>query len=285
MITTIIISRDRPAQLHLLLESLKINGGNLFDITVLYESSSDYFEEGYKQTQYHFSKKYRRDVSFPIRWKAKKSENINEDLLELLSNPRELVCLFNDQNILFDKVCSYRKIKSLFTHHSLSSLSLRLGNNTVIQNPYEAASFHIDQPKEGDFVLDRFLVWDATKLKSYTNFATPFSTNGHIYYYNLIKNVLERTNVDDFEQFELVVQKSLYNGAFVGKIPPNMACLEYSAVLHNSCNKVSDYKVTRYDNSELGINHRYTDGMRIQYNDFDFKHVSKPYQDFTVYFK
>ena len=87
------------------------------------------------------------------------------------------------------------------------------------------------------------------------------------------KNVLERTKVDDFEQFELVVQQALYNGAFVGRIPPNMACLEYSAVLHNSCDKVSDYKVTRYDNTELGINHRYMDGMRIQYNDFDFSYL------------
>ena len=41
MISTVILSKDKPAQLRLLLDSLQINGGNLFDITVIYEYSDD----------------------------------------------------------------------------------------------------------------------------------------------------------------------------------------------------------------------------------------------------
>ena len=285
MISTVIISRDRPSQLHLLLESIQLNGGNLFDLTVLFEASSEYFSEGYLQTQYHFSKKHKHDFNFPIRWKARKSNDLNQDILEVVSSSRELVCLFNDQNILFDRVASYKKIKRLFSHYSLSALSLRLGNNTVIQNPYDHGNYFADKPKEGEFDFDRFLVWDATKIKSYTNFGMPFSTSGHIYNENVIKNVLARTRVENHEDFEQLTQKNLYGGSFGGKVPPEMACIVYSVVISNSCSKISDSQPTKYDTTELGVNHRYIDGMRIDYSSFDFSHISKPYEDFTVFFK
>ena len=38
MITAIILSKDKASQLHLLIESLQKNGGNLFDIRVIYEA-------------------------------------------------------------------------------------------------------------------------------------------------------------------------------------------------------------------------------------------------------
>ena len=285
MITTVIVSRDRPAQLHLLLESIQRNGGNLFHLTVLFEASSEYFLEGYVKAQQFFSKKNRKDFNFPIRWKQRESSNLNEDLLKILSNSRELVCLFNDQNILFERVSSYKKIKKLFSTHSMSALSLRLGNNTVIQNPYEPGNYLADKPKEGEFDLDRFLIWDATKIKSYTNFGMPFSTNGHIYHGNLIKNVLARTKVEDHDDFEIEVQKGLYGGSFDGKIPPKMSCVEYSVVIHNSCDKISDSNRSKYDTTEIGVNRRYIDGETIDYDSFDFSHISKPYGNFTVFFK
>tara|TARA_R110000824_G_scaffold206726_5_gene391925 strand:- start:813 stop:1670 length:858 start_codon:yes stop_codon:yes gene_type:complete len=285
MISTVVISRDRPSQLHLLLESLQLNGGNLFDTTVLFEASSEYFAEGYLQTQYHFSKKHRHDFNFPIRWQSRKNSDLNQDILGTIFNSRELVCLFNDQNILFDRVPAYKKIKKLFSHYSLSALSLRLGNNTIIQNPYEVGNYFVDKPKDGEFDFDKFLIWDATKIKSYTNFGVPFSTNGHIYHKNVIKNVLARTKVENHEDFELLTQKNLYSGSFGGKVPPEMACVEYSVVVSNSCDKISDSESSKYDTTELGVNHRYIDGMRIDYSSFDFSHISKPYEDFTVFFK
>ena len=50
MISTVIVSKDNPPQLRLLLDSLQINGGNLFDITVLYEYTDDLFLQGYIKT-------------------------------------------------------------------------------------------------------------------------------------------------------------------------------------------------------------------------------------------
>ena len=114
MITTVVISKDKPAQLHLLLESLYKYGGNLFDIHVLYEATSTMIEEGYLKTKLAFYNKSKFGLSFPVRWYTRKNDNLCEDILSLLEEPRYLSCLFNDENILFDRVASYKKIKELF---------------------------------------------------------------------------------------------------------------------------------------------------------------------------
>ena len=114
MISTIIVSNDKPPQLRLLLDSLQINGGNLFDITVLYDCTDDLFLQGYVKTQNHFYYKHLYDINFPIKWKPRKSSNLSSDIIECLSNSRDLVCIFNDEDILFNRVAPYRLIRRLF---------------------------------------------------------------------------------------------------------------------------------------------------------------------------
>jgi len=283
MITTIILSKDRPAQLRLLLDSLQINGGNLFDITVLYDYTDDLFLRGYTKTQNHFYNKHMSNVNFPIKWKLRTSPNINEDIYKCALQGRDLFCIFNDENILFDRVASYKLIKKLFKTYVLSSLSLRLGNNTVIQNPYEREGYFSPLPEEGSFVFDRFLLWNATDVENYTNFAMPFSTNGHIYHKSILTNALKKCHVQDIEDFEKTMQDNLYNGSFSGT-PPLMACPEYSVSLHNSMVKLTETETSNLDISIDTVNARYLKGNVIDYNAFDFTHVSKPYQDFTATF-
>ena len=284
MITTIVISKDKPAQLHLLLESLQKNGGTLFSVTVIYEHSNDHIGLGYERVQDFFYLKNRRGVNFPIRWWKKRGANLVDNIIQASYDNHDLVCLFNDENILFGRPCSYSKIKSLFATHSLASLSLRLGNNTVIQNPYERASYFAEIPEEGEFIEDTFLIWDASEVKRYTNFAIPFSTNGHIYHKNLLYNALFGLDIKTVEDFEEQTQAALHSGAFNGRVPPNMACLEYSVVIRNSLKKVTDD-----DNNALGINDdtinlRYLEGKTIDYDFFDFKGISKPYEEFIARF-
>ena len=281
MIDTIVISNDRPAQLHLLLESIHLNGGNLFNVTVLYKASSEYFQEGYRKAIQHFYLKTKRSYLFPIKWKKRKKKNLNKDILKLTKKSKGLICLFRDDNILFDRLSSYKKVVQLFEENDICSLSLRLGNNTVLQNPYEPGNYHIDKPSEGTFELDRFLVWDASTLRSFTNFSMPFSLNGHIYRKDILENSLSLSKVIDEEDFELIMQTNLYSGLF-NNPPVKMSCTEYSVVVSNSCDKISDK--TNFDTTDLGLNHRYLDGLTIQYNKYNFKHVSKPYSNFTTYF-
>ena len=285
MITAIILSKDKAPQLHLLLESLQRNSGNLFEIKVIYEATNQVFEEGYEKTKEEFFHKDRYGLNFPIRWFQRRNENLSLDMLDALSPSRDLTCVFNDENIMFDVPSSYKKIMELFRTNAISSLSLRLGNNTVIQNPYDPNNYFINKPQDGKFILDRFMVWDASLIKPFTNFAMPFSSNGHVYTTKLIHFILSRTSVENIDDFEKNLQDNLYMGVFGGFIPPEMSCLEYSAVIRNSPKRVSDETPSEFGTSEFGLNDRYLSGSRIDYDFFDFKHISKPYEEFITRFK
>jgi len=285
MITAIILSKDKAPQLHLLLESLQKNSGNLFDIKIIYESTNQIFEDGYAKTKEEFFHKDRYGLNFPIKWFQRQHENLSLDILEALSFGRDLTCVFNDENIMFSTPPSYRKIMELFRTNAITALSLRLGNNTVIQNPYDANNYFINKPQDGKFILDKFMVWDASLVKPFTNFAMPFSNNGHVYTTKLIHFILSRTKMENIDSFEKSLQDNLYIGLFEGFIPPEMACLEYSVVIRNSSKRVSDETPSEFGTSEFGLNDRYLSGSRIDYDFFDFKHISKPYEEFITRFK
>ena len=177
MITAIVLSQDNAARLHLLLESLHRNSKNLFDITVLYKASSNDFLTGYKIAASRFNGKNRHGHIFPIRWVEMSDTSISENITTLSEESRGFVCLFNDENIVFKTPPSYAKIKNLFDKHDPLALSLRLGNNTIIQNPYSRDRYFAEIPSEGEFVLDEFLLWNASQITPYTNFGIPFSIN------------------------------------------------------------------------------------------------------------
>tara|TARA_R110002110_G_scaffold27954_2_gene101117 strand:- start:167 stop:1066 length:900 start_codon:yes stop_codon:yes gene_type:complete len=284
MISALILSKDRPCQLHLLLESIQRNTSNLFDITVIYDASGEEMENGYDFTKRYFHFKNKSGHTFPIKWKRRQSESITLEILSCLSTGRNLTCLLNDSNVFINEPSSYKDITNLFETQLLSTLSLRLGNNTIIQNPYDASGYFIDKPQEGNFLYDKYMVWDPTKIEPYTNFAMPFSINGHVYYTDFLAHSILDVEMEDFQDFETLMQKKLYSG-FIKDVPILMASLEYSSVIHNSNKKVSDEEKSELGVSLEDINERYLAGMIIDYEHFDFTHISKPFQDFILKFK
>jgi len=284
MISALILSKNRPCQLHLLLESIQKNTSNLFDITVIYDANGEEMEKGYDFTKRYFHFKDKSGHTFPIKWKKRQSENITLDILTCLSTARNLTCLFNDSNVVINNLPSYKDIINLFETKLLSALSLRLGNNTIIQNPYDADGYFVDKPQEGDFLYDKYMVWDPTKIEPYTNFGMPFSINGHVYYTDFLARSILDIEIEDFQDFEILMQKRLHSG-FIKNVPSLMASLEYSAVIHNSNQKVSDEQSSELGTNLEDINERYLAGMLIDYEHFDFTHISKPFQDFILKFK
>ena len=285
MINAIILSKDKAPQLHLLIESLQRNNPNLFDIRVIYETTNNVYEQGYEKLKTFYSAKDRFGLNFPIKWFERESENLSVDILDHTPDSRDLSCVFNDENIVFDRLASYKKVIKLFRTNQVTALSLRLGNNTVVQNPYSANNFFINKPQEGEFVLDKFLLWDATKIKPYTNFSMPFSHNGHIYTTKMLKFIVNETVIKELDDFEKNLQDNLYMGAFGGLIPPTMACPEYSICINNSAKKVSDTTGSDFGTTDFGLNDRYVNGSIIDYDFFNFTHISKPYQEFITRFK
>ena len=110
------------------------------------------------------------------------------------------------------------------------------------------------------------MFWNASDLKPFTNFAMPFSSHGHIHTTKLAKFVLEQTEINSFESFEKKLQDNLYVGAFGSLIPPYMACLEYNVLITNIAEKVSDPKPFEYGTGDFGINERYLQDYKIDYD-------------------
>ena len=190
----------------------------------------------------------------------------------------------SDEDILFSSPPSYREIINLFREKPVTAFSLRLGNNTIVQNPYSAKDYFIDKPRTGEFLFDKFLFWNASDLKPFTNFAIPFSSHGHIHTTKLVKFVLEQTEINSFESFEKSLQDNLYMGVFGSLIPPYMACLEYNVLITNVAEKISDPKPFDYGTGDFGMNERYLQDYKIDYDFFKFNRMSKPYQQFITRF-
>tara|TARA_R110000765_G_scaffold61691_2_gene119401 strand:- start:1765 stop:2649 length:885 start_codon:yes stop_codon:yes gene_type:complete len=284
MITAIILSKDKAVQLELLIKSIQRNAKNLFDIKVIYECSNGVFKQGYDKLKEDIFYKNRHGLDFPVRWYTRDDDNLSEDIISQINDDRDLTCVLNDENVFFKSPPSYKDILSLFKEKPITAFSMRIGNNTIIQNAYSINDYFIHKPDEFDFILGKFIVWDGSTIEPFTNFGIPFSNNGHIYTSKLLKYILQKTNIKSIDSFEKDLQDNLHMGEFGGLIPPYMACLENSIVINNSSKKISDKEDTGFGNSDYELNERYLSGLSIDYEFFNFEHVSKPFQDFITRF-
>lgn len=287
MIEAIILSKDKACQLDLLLTSIQRNSKNLFSLKVIYEASNRSFEQGYNKLKEKFYYKDRRGLNFPIKWHEKSNKSLSSDIINVLNRGSDLTCIFNDENILFSATPSYKKIINFFRKEPIAALSLRIGDNTVIQNPYSVDKYFIAKPEEFSLIDEIFVAWNASSLDPFTNFSMPFSHNGHIYTTKLIEYILNHTEVDSIENFETLLQKDLYSGQFEGLIPPYMSCLQRSILVTNSATKISDDEEfeQKFDTSEFSVNERYLNGYEIDYDFFDFSNISKPFQEHITRFR
>ena len=287
MIEAIILSRDKACQLDLLLTSIQRNSKNLFSLKVIYEASNKSFEQGYNKLKEKFYYKDRHGLNFPIKWHERSSKNLSLDIVNVLNRGSDLTCIFNDENILFSATPSYKKIINFFRKEPVAALSLRIGDNTVIQNPYSVDKYFIDKPEEFSLIDEVFVAWNASSLEPFTNFSMPFSHNGHIYTTKLIEYILKQTEINSIEDFETLLQKDLYSGQFEGFIPPYISCLQSSILVTNSATKISDDEEfeQKFDTSEFSVNERYLNGYEIDYDFFDFSNISKPFQEHITRFR
>ena len=95
MINSIIFSKDRAAQLDLLLKSIGKNAKDIFQLKVIYASSEISFEKGYEKLI---------DKYPEVKW-MKESSNFKEDVLSAIDNTEsEYTCFFTDDDIVYRKI-------------------------------------------------------------------------------------------------------------------------------------------------------------------------------------
>lgn len=218
MINTIIFSKDRPAQLDLLIRSLSQSPVKNY-ISVLYRSSEEYLE-GYNRVQnLHPNINLVEECDF------------RSDLLKLLDGQlggttSKFTQFFCDDDIMY---CSPD-----FTQESLEELfklkivafSLRFGRNTWCQTP--GTTERVQFP---NFVrYAGALVWDYKNVRG--NAGYPFSVDGTIFSTELIKEASNQISFNGPNQYE----------AHLSSLSPPgfMACLDKSSVVGCCINRVQN---------------------------------------------
>lgn len=223
MITTLIFSKDRACQLEFLLRTLMYNqfGKISQDFFILYKATTPEFEAGYAKLQ---------TMTGHIVWIAE--QNFEDDTKNILNNAKDHICFFVDDNLMYRGThLNEAYIEALMTQvEGAGCVSLRLGHNTIVQDPYSGAKV---QPMPNFVQLEvegqrPVLAWKWTDLPA-NNFGYPFSVDGHIYNTDIVLNAL------DYE-FDT---PNAFEGRFKAQnIPAVMFCEQRSCIVNNPMNLV-----------------------------------------------
>ncbi len=256
-VRAIVFSRDRAAQLDLLLCSLQVNAPGLLEaITVLWRASDDLYREGYEVCQAEH-----RQVVFVA------EGSFADDVRSLLA-PAELVVFFTDDSVLFRPLAQRARTPQewLADDGELLCFSLRLGLNCVECYPEARRQRQPDFDRDDDI-----LRWSWSGADG--DFGYPLSVDGHVMNAELPRRLLGTQQPANPNELE-----GLLAGA-VGSTPapPRMASYRDSHLVGIPANRVNETHPNRFDGSGAAdpheLNVRYLGGDRLDLEALDFTAV------------
>ena len=165
-IKSIIFSKDRASQLHLLLSSIDKNAKGIFDLNILYTYSNEEFKQGYDKL-IELCKLNDWQVNFI------KEVSFKEDLMKLFNMSFPYTCFFTDDDVLFENV-DQETIERSLNNEEVFCFSMRLGKNTrYCYSMSQENKIVVSQENENTIVWD----WQ----KSWYDFGYPLSVDGHVF--------------------------------------------------------------------------------------------------------
>jgi len=265
----IIFSKNRAAQLNLLLDSLKKNAPLLFDkISVLYKTDNDEYLHGYQKVFDKHLNVYFSD-----------EKNFKNTLFQLIDDNIEATTFMVDDAVVYNQILS-RKIdiiKPVVEDYVI--FSLRLGKNCNYSHP---ANLHYEL---GEHEIDgEYMTFDYTKQQN-GDFRYPLSTDGHIFNTKLIKDLLTEVNFSNPNTLEASLQR------FVGtnSIPKMMKSFTESKLVSIPANLVNDSFNNRhgleFGISEKELNDKFLSGNEIDLISMQFSDINGPHKELKYVFK
>jgi len=287
MITCIIFSKDRACQLDLLLRSIYSNLKSERELIVVYKASNDRFQAAYDKLQ-----------SEHPRVELIQESLFKTDLIGVVNRSQKYICLFTDDTILYkESVLEEEEINTLFMKYHVTCISLRLGKNTIIQDPYQGQ--HADMPIMPVGFKD-FMVWDTNDIKNYSerregnnmlreyrscNFTMMVSLDGHIYERKLLRSILPYLEYYNPNTLETAMAKSPITCYPSRK----MACFNQSRLVNNPINIVQETYSNRSGESfgftVADLNEEYLNGYVIDIDDIDFSNIEGCHQEMEIKLK
>jgi hypothetical protein len=254
MIPCFIPSKDRPAQLLLLLESFQKNAIGLFQPIIMFNSSNEDFTSGYRtvlEYTYDWPNKpiwINENECRPETGTA--AEEIFYGFLE--DKKDDVVCLFSDDCILYRPFTITEKgVKHLFEFDDLFTFTLRLGTNITVQD-------YVHNTPIEKHPADLMWRWDEIPFRSAFGFATGF--DGYFYKAKDLLDLSERKPFGRICFWEKMICEQFEKNPPRHK--PLMACPKESKVFVQQVNVTHAY------------NHNTTGGFNVSLKELNDKLLS-----------
>jgi len=270
-INAIVFSKDRPAQLNLLLESIKKNAPGVFDLNVIVSHTSEEFDKGYGRVIHNpeFS-----DVKFFFA-----ESEFKEQVMRLLSVEGKYSCFFLDDDLIYREVKLADIETQLELDDDVACFSLRLGENT--KNCYTLGTNNVLHDMEH---VQNTMKWDWTL--HYLDFGYPFAMDGHIFRKSDIYKLVKKSKFTGVEELEM----ALFD--FTEMFPRNkMVSYKYSALVGVPIGRVQqsidDEMTIALQESKARVmrvemNNQFLDNNFISLEKIDFSEINGCHQDLNL---
>ena len=275
LITSIIFSKDRPAQLDLCLSSIERNFKDCGRTTVLYNNSKD-FVDSYRTVQ-----KEHPDTFF---WPQ--GISLYKDVYAAISTVQDdYVCFFTDDDIFFASLKTI-PLKNILDNKDVTCVSLRLGFN-ICQRQHGDNIYH-DRLNE-HIVKDNFIWWPRTAYLYGSYWSYSLSVDGHIFRKSDLLDMFDELCYLE-SKYKWKQTPNELEGALqrFWAIAPNvMVCPQHSVVVNSPNNRVQD---THADNRAGDVhatdNHfllkKYISGERINLKQLSFNNIRCPHHEIDI---
>jgi hypothetical protein len=264
-VTTIVLSKDRPAQLDLLLRSIEHNGGGQFDPIVLWNGDP----LGYAQACAPKTKAY-----------GEVGGDFEGCVRRLLDWCGDFCCFMCDDGILYRHVPPL-ELDSL--PDEVLCVSLRYGENTTEQYPtgFLNAFGSDDEPHE---TPEGLLTWEWKR--AHGDYGYPGSVDAHVFRTEDVRRMLEPHTFPNPTALEC----ALVEGCFaLAAERPLMACYPNSLYVGNPINRVSLQSGVRFGTTfpvtAAECNERFQGGERIDLDALDFSGVNGAHTEIELVWK
>ncbi len=249
-INLIIFSKDRAAQLHLLLESIcSQQYYQLFDVNVLWKASNSEYAEGYGLCKYNWptARFYEETYSF---------EN---ETKKLLWEGNEFASFCTDDMVFF-RPASMQLLEQLNSgaFYPACVFSFRLGFNTIEQDIHAGTR----QAQLHKFVeQDGFLKWNPHDYHPHSNYGYPLAIDTHVFWNSKLDEWLKGFSFKNTNELETLLQRYRHEVS-------ELWSFKHSTSVNIPTNTISG--VTRagekYSLDLVEANRRYLDGKRLDLN-------------------
>jgi len=280
-LSIVIFSKDRAAQLDLCLQSIYKNLERLserWQIHVIYTASSEEFSKAYYQLIWEHNTWNKPWLSF---FPEHAYKGFKEALEYCMAHWGDHVLFFTDDDIV------YRKFEHQYEsiiNDELFCTSLRLGTNTFVQDQYTNSNCLIpDEVIMGEQLIRK---WNWKEQRKDTNFAYPFSVDGHMFPSDLAKKIINNTpKYHNPNSLEGKAQQH-YIQDHIHSLPEEMGCFEKSLVINTPLNRVQETCHNGagkfFGSTPEELNKKFLDGERLTLEGMDFSTIIGVHQELKL---